>query len=421
MLNLKSIKTVDESKFDSIFTKPLYDSYCFSNLPGTIKDLLGMKTDRRLPSDVLNSRESEQVVLLLIDGFGWKFWNKYKSKYSFLRRFQKEGVVSKLTTQFPSTTAPNITVIHTNQDVGESGVYEWFYYEPKVDRIIAPLLFSIAGDKERNTLKSIIDPKELYPNKTIYQELTNNNIRSFIFQNKDYTPSPYSDVVFTGATEILPYRSLAHGLTLLAQKINSTKETKAYYYYYYSLLDSAGHNDGTKSDVYRAEIQSLFSSLEELFYKIIKNKKDITILLSADHGMADIDPKKTFYLNIEIPEIVKFMRHNKNGDPIVPAGSCRDMFLHIEDDKLDYVKSLLEKVLFKKARVYKTQELLNQGFFNIPSKNLIERLGNLVIFSYGVDTVWWYEKGRFEQNYYGQHGGLTSEEMEIPLLSLSIK
>jgi hypothetical protein len=33
------------------------------------------------------------------------------------------------------------------------------------------------------------------------------------------------------------------------------------------------------------------------------------------------------------------------------------------------------------------------------------------------EAVWWYEKDKFEQRFYGHHGGLTPQEMEIPLLA----
>jgi hypothetical protein len=46
------------------------------------------------------------------------------------------------------------------------------------------------------------------------------------------------------------------------------------------------------------------------------------------------------------------------------------------------------------------------------------RVGNLVILPYAHETVWWYQKGRFEQNFYGSHGGLSREEMETLLLAL---
>jgi hypothetical protein len=44
------------------------------------------------------------------------------------------------------------------------------------------------------------------------------------------------------------------------------------------------------------------------------------------------------------------------------------------------------------------------------------RVGNLVILPYRGEAVWWYEKDRFEQKFRGHHGGLTPQEMEIPLL-----
>jgi hypothetical protein len=44
------------------------------------------------------------------------------------------------------------------------------------------------------------------------------------------------------------------------------------------------------------------------------------------------------------------------------------------------------------------------------------RAGDLVILPYRGEAVWWYEKDKFFQKYYGHHGGLTPQEMEIPLL-----
>ena len=43
------------------------------------------------------------------------------------------------------------------------------------------------------------------------------------------------------------------------------------------------------------------------------------------------------------------------------------------------------------------------------------RVGNLVVLPYAGESVYWYEKDRFEQKHYGHHGGLTRAEMEIPL------
>src|SRR3990167_11096856 len=153
MLNTHSQKAVDSSTFSSQFIKPLYGSYCFSRIPGTVEHLLTKQKTKHLPLDTLPKHGTTQKVLFLfIDSFGWKWWDQYKNKYPFLKRFLEKGVVSKLTSQFPSTTAAHVTTIHSGLEPGQSGIYEWFYYEPLVGRIIAPLLFSYAGDKARETL-----------------------------------------------------------------------------------------------------------------------------------------------------------------------------------------------------------------------------------------------------------------------------
>ena len=36
------------------------------------------------------------------------------------------------------------------------------------------------------------------------------------------------------------------------------------------------------------------------------------------------------------------------------------------------------------------------------------------------ESAFWYEKGVFEQHYYGHHGGLTPEEMLIPLVAMEV-
>jgi hypothetical protein len=67
--------------------------------------------------------------------------------------------------------------------------------------------------------------------------------------------------------------------------------------------------------------------------------------------------------------------------------------------------------------VVQTQWLIDAGYFGPPpmSDFFLKRVGNLVILPHGNQTVWWYEKGKFEQRLHGIHGGLSRQEMEIPL------
>src|SRR6266851_9614667 len=146
MLNTPSLNVVNSSKFSQGFVKPLYDSYCFSNIPRTVEFLLTGKGQSALPLDVFGNLPTkyDKVILFFVDAFGWRFFERYAEKYEFLKTMLNAGVVSKMTSQFPSTTAAHTTCIHTGLNVGQSGVYEWYYYEPLVDDIITPLLFSYA-------------------------------------------------------------------------------------------------------------------------------------------------------------------------------------------------------------------------------------------------------------------------------------
>src|SRR6516162_684101 len=91
------------------FRRPLYDSYCFARLPATVEFLLTADPALRaaaLPESVLRhfAPPYHTVILVLIDAFGWEQYERH-SGHTFFRRFERDGTVAMLTSQFPSTTA----------------------------------------------------------------------------------------------------------------------------------------------------------------------------------------------------------------------------------------------------------------------------------------------------------------------------
>lgn len=423
MINQKSLKAVEQAKFSKEFIRPLYDSYCFSNIPQTIKNILLQENKKALPTDVLAGLPAtyDKVILFLIDGFGWRFIEEYKKTSLFLQRVIKEGSLSKLTAQYPSTTVNQVTTIHTGLTVGQHGHYELFHYEPELDAIIAPLVFSFAGKKVRNMLTATgIDPKKIYQRSTFYKELKEKNVESIMFQDAEFAFSPYTDSVTLGAT-IVPYITLPEALRKLVERIKKDKN-KSYYFFYFDKIDVMAHRYGPDSHQCKAEITQFLSTMENIFYKdLYGNTSKTLFLMTADHGHMEIDPNETIYLNNEFPEIINWIKSSKNGELLVPAGTCRDMFLHIKENSLDEAQIYLQNKLGEKVEVYKVKDLIQQKFFGLekPSKSFLDRVGNLVILCRGSSSVWWYQKGRFEQNYKGHHGSMTRQEMEIPFGCLS--
>ncbi len=397
------------------FIKPDYDSGGFAGLPHYVKSLLGGEPFPSAIPDLQN--QYDNVILFFVDSFGWRFFEKYAS-HPYLKRFQQAGQAVKLTSQFPSTTSAHLTCIHTGLNVGLSGIFEWNYYEPLLDAMIVPLLFSFSGSMERDQLMTTgIAPAQIYPKRTLYQELKQLGIRSTILQHREYTPSTYSDNLFRGA-EVHGYKSLPEGLTNLRLAVEEA-QGKNYFFLYFDKIDGMSHVYGPGSPQLEAEVDSFLTTMERQFASTRKGKT--LFLLTADHGQVEVDPETTVYINQRFQGIEKTMRRNKKGELLVPGGSPRDMFLYIEDERLDETQALLAHGLEGKADVVLIKDLVQQGYFGPEISSTFEkRVGNLVILPYAGESVWWYEKGKFEQFFYGHHGGLTPQEMEIPLLAVEL-
>jgi hypothetical protein len=162
--------------------------------------------------------------------------------------------------------------------------------------------------------------------------------------------------------------------------------------------------------------------MEHYFERVFKGKR-VLFLMTADHGQIDVNPKTTIYLNTDrrLKGIERLIKTNRNGQLLIPAGSARDMFLYVKDDLLDEAQSFLTRRLEGKADVVRAPSLAEAGYFGTEiSARFRERVGNLVILPLPGETVWWYERDRFEQRFYGHHGGLTAAEMDIALCSYAL-
>jgi hypothetical protein len=263
-----------------------------------------------------------------------------------------------------------------------------------------------------------VAPGAIYPRVSVYRQLQEQGVKSYIFQHRDYTPSPISDAIFSGA-DVHPYITLPQALTGLVEALLA-ETARAYYFLYFDAIDMMGHRHGPHSAIFAAEIEGFLLQMEALFHGPLAGKLHNTLLLlSADHGQVPTYPAETIYLNRVLPDFGRYLKTNRQGRLLVPGGSCRDMFLYVREEILDEAAAALQSALGDRAAVYRVADLIAAGFFGsgAPSPAFLSRVGNLVILPYGEDGVWWYEANRFVQLFYGNHGGPAPAEMEIPLLA----
>jgi hypothetical protein len=398
--------------------RPLADGYTFAALPATVERLL-LGRDGGLPRAALGDapEHAERVVLVLLDAFGWRFFTRHAERHPLLRRFLADGAVAKLTTQFPSTTAAHVTTLHTGRPVADHGMYEWNIYEPSLDALVTPLLFSFAGDGERDTLRRAgTDPRTLYPTGTLYRRLAAGGVRCLAFHPSSFSPSTYDGVLLDGAT-LHPYDTLATAFGALAAAL-AAEPGPAYAYVYIDTLDATGHQHGPASEAFDAEAVRCLDAIEAALPAL---PRGTLLLLAADHGQVTVDAATTRFVNELWPGIGEHLRRDRRGRPLAPAGSARDLFLHTAPGGHARLVAGLRDLLGACAEVHATADLVAEGLFAAaPGPRLAERLGDVCVLPAPGETVWWRERGRFDMRFRGHHGGLTPDEAHTQVASLVV-
>jgi hypothetical protein len=387
--------------------RPEQGRRCFDQLPFTISRLLTGVADGPALEEPLLQERFERVVFVYFDAFGWTFLERH-AEHPLFARARSEGLLTQLTAQFPSTTTAQVTTVHSGLPVAEHGLYEWHVYEPSLDRLVTPLLFSFAGDGIRGTLLGHIDPDELFPTDSVYARLAESGIRSTVVLPAAIAGSAPNIALLRG-TDVLPFATAENGLAVAAEALAGGA---AYAHVYLDELDSLMHAVGTEDPAVAVVTRTILDDVHQATLPA-----GTLVLLTADHGMSPVDPDRTTYVNELWPELAAQLETGADGKPLAPAGSCRDLFLHARDGEVEAVRTGLAERLAGVADVVAVGELIEEGIFAEPSPRLSARLANVAVLPRHGEAVYWHEPGRFAQHLHGQHGGLSPEEMEIPLVA----
>ena len=427
MLNRKSLAAVKKQWRPNGWVAPAYENYCFSRIPAAIWHSLGYHNNEALPLDVFPraTAKYDQVILILVDGFGWSALQHFTSNKVIvpLLELVKDATLSQLTAQFPSTTCAQITTINSGLPLMQHGAYEWSFYLPEAGRVISPIPYSIAGEPAGTLLTQLgIQPESFLPRPTFGEKLAAKGITSYVFQPREYENSPYDQFFKKGFT-VCGYQNYEEGLRELAQKVQD-KNGSQYLYFYLPDFDEASHREGPEADGPFQVARNFFSKLEQHLLQELKGKGSNTLLLlTSDHGQTTVDPTTTLNLDIICPELMPLLKTGRDGQPLIGAGSGRDCFLYVQETALEEARELLQKKLLGCAECLLYSELVAEGYFGSvsPSSQFLERVGNLVVLPRAPQLVFWLGKDRrFEKKFQGHHGGLSPEEMEIPFLACEL-
>jgi hypothetical protein len=419
VINERSLAAVDAARLPGGRVRPLYDSYGFARIPGTLLQLFGEREATALPADVLPElgAEAPRVVAVLIDALGWTFVERFAERAPLLARLRSEGVVSKLTTQFPSTTTAHVTTLHTVQPVGEHGSYEWFVYEPSLDRLVCPLTAGFAGEPDGGLIAAGADLGAIYPQVDGFAaRLARLEARCNLVQPAATVEAPFTRMMAATAA-LHGVESARAGAALAAQLAQASAPSLTLLYL--DDFDTIGHELGPDDPRSEAVALDLLEAVEQELVAALAGTPGALVLLFADHGQLPTDPERCVYVNERCPQLVPLLRRGADGRPLAPAGSARDLFVHVRAGALDEALGLLEQLFGDDAWVAPTAQLAADGVFGPRiSERFRARVGDIVVLPRAGVEAWWREPGRFEQKMRGHHGGLEPAEAETWLGAL---
>lgn len=212
----------------------------------------------------------------------------------------------------------------------------------------------------------------------------------------------------------MPYRTVPEAIATLLHLLH--QPGPGYYLLYIDSVDAICHRYGPSSTHAATEVKAVCLMLESLLCEAMAKVTDTLMLVSADHGQLDVTEEKTIYLEQRCPKLRDWICRDRRGELLVPSGGPRDFFLHVRDEALEEAEAYLSTQIGDCATVYRTQWLVDQGYFGVVGPRLQARLSNLILMPHKHFTIHWQPRESPKPTF-GHHGGLTVEEMTIPLLA----
>jgi hypothetical protein len=356
---------------------PPYDGACITNVVPALL-LHGEDAPAWMPSEAI---EAEQVVLLVIDGLGWRQMQPRRHLIPALAAMSGGPIV----TVAPSTTAAALTSISTGLPPGEHGLVG--YRIAVAGEVLNILRWTTAhGDARRS-----IAPTSLQPHPAFAGQRPPVVTRAE-FAESGFTRAHLDQVRFTG------YRTLG---TLTSELVRLSASGEPFVYGYYEGLDKVSHEYGLAAE-YDEELRWIDHLVSTLLEAL---PAGTALVVTADHGQVETGEDV-----LELPSDV--LTH-----VAMQSGEGRFRWLHARAGRGGALFDAAEATLGHTAWVRTREQAIADGWYGPKvSAAAADRLGDVVLAAKG--TVAFHDPNDSgPYHLVGRHGSLTEDEMFVPLLA----
>jgi hypothetical protein len=192
----------------------------------------------------------------------------------------------------------------------------------------------------------------------------------------------------------------------LLTRLDGRHDPKSYTYFYYPGIDSAAHAFGPSSAAVREEVEILDAALERLSGALDGSAR---VVVSSDHGGIDVDPAQKRLLD-PAEHLATLLRTPPSCEPRAPV------FHVVPGAEAEFAESFRARFGDHFA-LLTTQEVQDLGLLGPRAASAVgrARLGDFMALSAGHDVLI-YAADQGMTQMIGFHGGLTPDEIRIPLV-----
>ena len=345
------------------------------------------------PGEVADARH---VVLLVIDGLGRA---QLEVGPAPALRASLRGT---MTSVFPSTTASAVTTFLTGLAPAEHAVTGWFMWLREIDSIVAPLPFTTRAGNAGLTARGV-EPAGVFVGPTVFERV---RADCHAVLPAELVDSAYTRAHTRGATPRGIER--LEGLVDAIVDVVRNAPRRTYVSAYWPVLDTLSHEfgaSGVRTRRHLAEIDLHFARLHAALAG-----SGTLLLVTADHGFVDIRPESRLDVD-SVPGLAPMLARPLCGEP-------RIAYCYVRDDcRADFAKRAVDG-LDGAACVVDSASMIEDGWFGPgePHPRLHERVGDFALVMQDDYAIRDRIPGEKPFRHVGVHGGVSREEMRVPLV-----
>lgn len=332
------------------------------------------------------------AVVFVIDGLGSINLNARAGHARFLSSVASRKDVAR--TVFPSTTASALTSLLTGTPPGEHGIVGYRVLIPGTDEVLNQLRGWDTEGLDQAWQRA----------QPLTERFAEEGRPCFVVSKGEYADTGFTDAIMRGA-EFVASEDVADRARIAADL--AARHPGAFVYVYAPDLDSIGHKRGWQSDEWVAALERMDAAARILSDALAPGTG---ALVTADHGMVDV-PRHRHVLLTDDDGLLDGVRHI--------GGEPRMLHLYAEPGTAEHVLTRWTASESSRSWVLSRAEAVAAGLFGAVVPEVLPRIGDVIVaarsgIAYYDDRL--EDKGA--QRMVGQHGSLTDDERNVPLIRL---